>query len=435
MGFLASGVEGGQQVPSPGRSRGTRADFSKETRLKLAQRAGFRCSNPQCGALTIGPGAGPEGVSDTGTASHIFAAAAGGPRGTGGLSDEERSTISNGIWMCANCGRLVDVNAGKMYSASLLRSWKDLHENRTRLEQGGHVQPFGWVQSLEVTSHYLFMPGVIRLSKLNLLFGMNGSGKTRLFHLLTCMTSPQLLMDAAFPNHPADLTCEITWFDPALRRATVEVRGEALEYHVDARRVPLPPRPYRVWSFGTRNQGFAVDLSTIGGIADFLDIDPWAARTVVRSLPDLLPDLISGVTVSDKGSVDISSVRAWRAADRRHVFKFYVLAAFAELQARSEPTILVLDEPFDFMHPVMELEVLDLFERSHWTFQVILATFSPHAYDRRHQGWSATVLMPADGRKSRISQEDDDVEAINKAPEGESWEEIIRKLGPNNRGL
>lgn len=279
------------------------------------------------------------------------------------------------------------------------------------------------------------MPGVIRLSKLNLLFGMNGSGKTRLFHLLTCMTSPQLLMDAAFPNHPADLTCEITWFDPALRRATVEVRGEALEYHVDARRVPLPPRPYRVWSFGTRNQGFAVDLSTIGGIADFLDIDPWAARTVVRSLPDLLPDLISGVTVSDKGSVDISSVRAWRAADRRHVFKFYVLAAFAELQARSEPTILVLDEPFDFMHPVMELEVLDLFERSHWTFQVILATFSPHAYDRRHQGWSATVLMPADGRKSRISQEDDDVEAINKAPEGESWEEIIRKLGPNNRGL
>lgn len=112
--------------------------------------------------------------------------------------------------MCASCGRLADANAGKFYSESLLRSWKDLHENRARLEQGGHVQPFGWVQSLEVMSHYLFTPGVIRLSKLNLLFGMNGSGKTRLFHLLRCLTSPQLLMDAVSVKYPADLSCAIT---------------------------------------------------------------------------------------------------------------------------------------------------------------------------------------------------------------------------------
>ncbi|MET4670073.1 AAA family ATPase [Streptomyces sp. PvR018] len=399
----------------------------------MAQRAGFRCSNPQCGALTIGPGAGPEGVSDTGTAAHIFAAAADGPRGTGGLSDKERSAISNGIWMCASCGRLVDVNAGRFYSESLLRSWKDLHENRTRLEQGGHVQPFGWVQSLEVMSHYLFMPGVIRLSKLNLLFGMNGSGKTRLFHLLRCLTSPHLLMDAASVKYPADLSCAITWFDPALRRASVDVRGEGLEYQVDDRKVPLPPRPYRVWSFGT--QAFVMESPTVSGIADFLGIDSWAARTVVRSLPDLLPNVISGVSLNGKGSVGVTYCQGWRAANRSRIFPFYVLAAFAELQARAEPTILVLDEPFNFLHPAMEREILDLFESTQWAFQVIVATFSPHAYDRRHHGWSATVLVSEEGCKSRISQEDGDVEAINRPPEGESLEEIIKRMRPSSREL
>ena len=420
-------------MSSEGHGRGPRADFSKETRLRLAQRAGFRCSNPQCGALTIGPGAGAEGVSDTGTAAHIFSAAAGGPRGTGGLPDKDRSAISNGIWMCASCGRLVDANAGKFYSESLLRSWKDLHENRTRLEQGGHVQPFGWVQSLEVMSHYLFTPGVIRLSKLNLLFGMNGSGKTRLFHLLRCLTSPQLLMDAASVKYPADLSCAITWFDPALRRAAVDVRGEVLEYQVDDRRVPLPPRPYRVWSFGTKS--FVMESPTVSGVADFLGVDPWTARTVVASLPGLLSAVISGASLNSDGSISVTYCRGWRAAEQSRIFPFYVLAAFAELQARAEPTILVLDEPFACLHPAIEMEILDLFESSQWAFQVILATFSPHAYDRRHQGWSATVLVSEEGRKSRISQEDDDVEAINRSPEGESLEEIIKKMRPSSRKL
>jgi len=282
-------------------------------------------------------------------------------------------------------------------------------------------------------SHYLFTPGVIRLSKLNLLFGMNGSGKARLFHLLRCLTSPQLLMDAASVKYPADLSCAITWFDPALRRAAVDVRGEVLEYQVDDRRVPLPPRPYRVWSFGT--QSFVMESPTVSGVADFLGVDPWTARTVVASLPGLLPDVISGVSLNSDGSISVTYCRGWRAAERSRNFPFYVLAAFAELQARAEPTILVLDEPFACLHPAIEMEILDLFESSQWAFQVILATFSPHAYDRRHQGWSATVLVSEEGRKSRISQEDDDVEAINRSPEGESLEEIIKKMRPSSRKL
>lgn len=281
-------------MPTMGSSSGRgQADFNSKTRRLLAQRAAFRCSNPRCGALTIGPGIGSQDVTDTGTAAHIFAAAERGPRGAGGLSDAERSHISNGIWLCATCGRLVDSNAGSAFSGSLLRSWKDLHEHRIRLEQGGQVQPFGWVQNLEVLSHYILTPGVLRLSKLNLLFGMNDSGKTKLLHLLRSLSSPHLLME-----NPGDLSCAITWFDPELRNALVDVRGRWLEYQVDGRRVALPPRPYRVLSFGPEaynRRFFRLKASSVPGVAEFLGVDRWTARTVIANMPVMLPDVMSDV--------------------------------------------------------------------------------------------------------------------------------------------
>ncbi|MFI8341907.1 AAA family ATPase [Streptomyces sp. NPDC085639] len=82
------------------------------------------------------------------------------------------------------------------------------------------------------------------------------------------------------------------------------------------------------------------------------------------------------------------------------------MAVFAELQAKAEPTILVLDEPFVFLHPAVQRHVMELFESAAWTFQVILAEHSLIAYERRHHGWSATVLVPEAEHRSRISQED-----------------------------
>ncbi|WP_157968483.1 AAA family ATPase [Streptomyces geranii] len=255
------------------------------------------------------------------------------------------------------------------------------------------------------------MPGMLRLSRLNLLFGMNNSGKTKLLHLLRSLSSPHLLMD-----FPVDLSCAITWFDPELRKALVDVRGRWLEYRVDDRRVALPPRPYRVLSFGPeayKERFFPLKSPSIQGIAKFLGVDRWTARTVIVNMPALLPDVMSEVAfygddvkVSYRegviGGKELGQVAVW----------FYALAVFAELQARAEPTILVLDEPFVFLHPAAQRHVLELFESATWTFQVILAEHSLTAYERRHHGWSATVLVPEGERQSRISQEDADLESI-----------------------
>jgi hypothetical protein len=100
------------------------ADFSEPTKKIIAARAGYRCSFPDCDESTVGPGAGPEDVERKGTASHIYAAVADGPRGTGGLTSEQRQSSKNGVWCCEDHGRLIDNDDGKNYPANLLLSWK-----------------------------------------------------------------------------------------------------------------------------------------------------------------------------------------------------------------------------------------------------------------------------------------------------------------------
>ncbi|MFF7810815.1 hypothetical protein ACFZCF_02660 [Streptomyces sp. NPDC007945] len=219
-------------------------------------------------------------------------------------------------------------------------------------------------------------------------------------------------------QNPADLSCSITWFDPELRKALVDVRGQRLEYRVDDQRVALPPRPYRVLSFGAEVYGrysFRLKPSSITGISEFLGVDHWTARTVIEKMPVLLPEVISNVAfygddikVSYRegafGGRELGKIAVW----------FYALAVFAELQARVEPTILVLDEPFVHLHAVAQRYVLELFESATWTFQVILAEHSLIAYERRHHGWSAAVLVPDGEHQSRISQEDVDLERVGR---------------------
>ncbi len=56
----------------------SRDDFREETKLLLARRIGFRCSNPNCRQLTSGPTTDPKSAASIGVASHITAASPGG---------------------------------------------------------------------------------------------------------------------------------------------------------------------------------------------------------------------------------------------------------------------------------------------------------------------------------------------------------------------
>lgn len=113
-----------------------RNDFSKLVIDALAKRAGYLCSNPDCRQLTVGSNAVSTKSTIIGEAAHITAAAPGGPRYNEAITSEERSDISNGIWLCGKCATLIDKDPGN-YSVALLHEWKGGVEAETKIKLRG----------------------------------------------------------------------------------------------------------------------------------------------------------------------------------------------------------------------------------------------------------------------------------------------------------
>ncbi len=110
-----------------------RDDFSSKTKEILAKRVGFRCSNPNCRKLTCAANENPEKVTSIGVAAHIAAAAKGGPRYDECMTPDERKSLSNGIWLCQSCSKLIDVDETR-YPAEVLMKWKSIAEDLAILD-------------------------------------------------------------------------------------------------------------------------------------------------------------------------------------------------------------------------------------------------------------------------------------------------------------
>lgn len=103
--------------------------FKQAVVTTIAKRAANRCSNPDCGALTSGPTDDPTGSVNVGEAAHIFGANLGSARFDPAMASADRSAITNAIWLCGNCHKLIDDDAVR-YPAGLLFEWQRSHERR-----------------------------------------------------------------------------------------------------------------------------------------------------------------------------------------------------------------------------------------------------------------------------------------------------------------
>lgn len=142
--------------PGPARAIHRRHEFGPRTRGRLAGEVGYRCSIPDCAAPTIGPSSSSaSGLSSSGVAAHITAAAPGGPRYEGALTRSERESHSNGIWCCGRHGRIVD-NDTTLYTAEQLRSWKTAAiERQRRSHEMGQIDPGGIGEEIRRIRHGL----------------------------------------------------------------------------------------------------------------------------------------------------------------------------------------------------------------------------------------------------------------------------------------
>ena len=106
-----------------------RDDFSQTTKDTLARRVNYLCSNPDCPLATVGPHSDSEKAVNKGVAAHITAAAPGGKRYDASLTPEQRSSVTNGIWLCQNCAKLIDSDEDR-FPVDLLRAWKLVAESK-----------------------------------------------------------------------------------------------------------------------------------------------------------------------------------------------------------------------------------------------------------------------------------------------------------------
>ena len=132
---------------------GSRDDFSTTTKNALANRVGQKCSNPECRRSTSGPNSDPQKYINIGIASHICAAAQGGPRYDESMTSEERKSFNNGIWLCQTCSKLIDTDIIR-YSKDVLTSWKDNAERFALAELESISSAQAVIQDKEVIKFY-----------------------------------------------------------------------------------------------------------------------------------------------------------------------------------------------------------------------------------------------------------------------------------------
>jgi len=222
----------------------TRADFSEPTKRVIAERSSYKCSFPDCNITTLGPSENPNKSEKTGIAAHIYAAAEGGPRGTGGLSFEERRSPDNGIWLCCDHAKLIDNNNGAGFPAETLRSYKALREARTMHEQRGISTPFGWLHKINIRNSPLFSTKTeIKLSKLNYIVGNNGVGKSAICEWIAG------LKDCTYFDRwwgaSIDYSLEIYTPQMAKVRATLDPNNN-LDYWIGRESYPFNPIPISI---------------------------------------------------------------------------------------------------------------------------------------------------------------------------------------------
>ncbi len=117
-----------------------RDNFSQSTVTEIGKAVGYRCSNPDCRRPTVAANAKQDGIVTLAVAAHICAASPGGPRYNAAQTQSERRSKDNGIWLCQNCGRLVDADPAS-YPVEKLKEWKRSAQEKAFHELVAPSQP------------------------------------------------------------------------------------------------------------------------------------------------------------------------------------------------------------------------------------------------------------------------------------------------------
>lgn len=334
-----------------------RANFTSKVRELIESTAGHQCSFPACNRRTSGPGPTSEYLSNSGYAAHIYAASSGGPRGQGGLSEAELKGAGNGIWLCGRHAKLVDNNKGNAYPPETLHSYKALHEARVLLEHEGLYPPIGWLHELTIVQGPLFStPQKVQLSKLNLIYGMNCTGKTAIIEWITGFFDPKTL-ERWTPARTQPLMLRLSLLNPKLQHLGITLNGKTLHYSIDGKPVAFIPIGFKIFKpdrldFSIKDdremlaQALSLPIVTIESLVNEVNSFPHAKASNLRFEQDTDDDgnLVERfiLRADVHGTVPGLTLRSLSGREGERIVLELATAA-ARLSGKYCPTLLVLD--------------------------------------------------------------------------------------------
>lgn len=335
-----------------------RANFTLHVRDRIEAAAGHQCSFPGCNRRTSGPGPASGYLSNSGYAAHIYAASSGGPRGQGGLTDAELRGSGNGIWLCGRHAKIIDNNNGNAYPPETLHSYKALHEARVLLEHEGLYPPIGWLHELTIIQGPLFTtPQKVQLSKLNLIYGMNETGKTAITEWITGFFDSKPL-ERWTPATDQPLKLRLSLLNPKLQHLGLMIDGARLRYSVDGTSVAFIPIGFNIFKPNRMDrsisddremlaQALSLPISTIESLLDEVNAFPHAKVANLR-FEQVADDDESATNrhvlrADVQGTVPDLTLRGLSGREGERIVLELATAA-ARLSGRYCPTLLVLDD-------------------------------------------------------------------------------------------
>ena len=341
-----------------------RAEFTSKTRELIAQRAGYRCSFPNCDRITVGPNKHPDKSSIIGVAAHIYGAATsgGGPRGTGGLTEDEIQSLQNAIWLCGNHASLIDKHGGEDYPPEKLFSYKASHEARIAHELTGIHTPFGWVDKMRVNSSPLFAEKIeFDFAKLTLITANNSVGKTALCEWFAAVTNVQYSERwSTVPKGRKKLFIEVDYHNPEQHKASVSFLSDKHpEYKLDDTTTTIPTAPLKILfpqyiHIPIRNDSEQDDLKLI---SDALNLHPYEIRALCDDVATNGSDYVKSAWFEENdehcylfADVEGSELRPCcfrllsHSQRERILMELGIIAA--NRFATMNPTVLILDAGF-----------------------------------------------------------------------------------------
>jgi len=225
-----------------------RENFNLETKTKLAERAGFKCSI--CNNLTVGPSdEKTSGVNRTGVAAHIAAASPGGRRYNDLPPSYSRIGIENGIWLCATHADLIDGDEVK-YTFRKLEEIKSNHEIRIGLEHQGIRPENGIITKVEIANFGLIREGITMEFKTNnLILGANGIGKSLICEMIASLTDRKYLKRWSKSNQDkTNSHCSIYYNKNEMSKFSIAINAKnEISYYVNGASTPFIKAPLTVF--------------------------------------------------------------------------------------------------------------------------------------------------------------------------------------------